>query len=675
MNEKHIKVLNVALLMLLAFNIACLIWYVVSGYDALIHSDSAVKVLLANEIVMGGHFFPGDWNYVNGDLFILFGHVFIVPLLAFMRPGFNVHAVAGLLTSMLILLSIGLLGHQLKLSWTRLLSILVIFAAGLSGFAAENLYGQTAYGAVLFVTCLIIFLSLKILTEKYLNNKLMLLIGLSLIVLLAVWGNPLRALVSYVLPLFSALILTQFFPWSESRQRNIKTSSVQLMVVSAVLIFGIWLHKYTIADVNDISGVASARWLSYDGFLKNISFVWKGIFAIFGGLPPANESILGAWGIYFALRLIAAILLIGLIPGAISSLLRSNKVEYQFLAVYAITAFLIALFVQLFTSVPDMSDPVQSSRYLVPSLFLFVIIVFVSDLKIRAQFLKASILIFVFVMFGGAAIPVYSRSGLSSEPFLNRGSIRESRILLIDFMKNNSLEYGYAGYWSAGVMSVLSDGDTLVRQVNIENGIPMPMRHLSSNQWYTQKAWKGRTFLMLTDAESDLVDWQKMKLYGSEPISKLKSEGYNFYVFEDNLAKHLPGWSSDSQLDITYTASKESPRELGVFYGNYNLQGPAIIVEPPGKGAMHYGPYKKFEAGRYEVTFDVLADEANEPTVRLDVVAEPNQKVLGEVALSKIDAPYVMNIQLKKPMVLEFRVWALGKSVVAFHHIKVKKIQ
>ena len=50
-----------AVLVLLIVNIGFLCWYLFVGYQAYFHTDSAIKVLLAREIVTVGDYFPNDW--------------------------------------------------------------------------------------------------------------------------------------------------------------------------------------------------------------------------------------------------------------------------------------------------------------------------------------------------------------------------------------------------------------------------------------------------------------------------------------------------------------------------------------------------------------------------------------------------------------------------------------
>src|SRR5690606_4388906 len=135
------------------------------------------------------------------------------------------------------------------------------------------------------------------------------------------------------------------------------------------------------------------------------------------------------------------------------------------------------LFVQIFTTVPVMTDPVISSRYLVPPFFLLLLCAFIrpsfDGKNVFIGFLTVGIMFFFTLM----AYPNYFRSLVNSTYYTDGGGERARRSELLQFLKNQGLAYGYASYWNAGMYSVLSDGDILVRQILFENGLPVPYRH------------------------------------------------------------------------------------------------------------------------------------------------------------------------------------------------------
>ena len=155
-----------------------------------------------------------------------------------------------------------------------------------------------------------------------------------------------------------------------------------------------------------------------------------------------------------------------------------------------------------------------------------------------------------------SAYPAFVKMGISSK-FDRSISVQRHNALdrLKDFLLENKLHYGYAKFWYAGVLSVLSDEKLLVRQIVTDHGLPMPDRWLSSNRWYRPSAWQGETFLLLTTQEEISVDWNLLERYHCKPIRKLSYEGFKVFVFPHNLSKYLSGWDRRSEATERLPAS------------------------------------------------------------------------------------------------------------------------
>lgn len=666
------RIVMTGAVVLLLFNLACLIWYLFFGYQAFIHSDSAVKVLLAKEIFDSGQIFPDAWNYVNGDLFVVFGHLFIVPLLYWIQPGFTAHALAGVGTTFFILLSVWLLLREIGVSRLGSIILVSLVTSGFSGFMIENLYGQVSYGLVICIANFLLYFCIRYL--KSANNRgRWPLLAVFLLTVVAIWSNPLRGGVVYIVPLIGALFFTLY---SDESQVNRPKYILLLLILIISFFVGAYFHRTVLTSVNNIQGASAARWLSYEQMQQNFSHLMKGIFAILGGSVKAGNSITSIAGIYEAIRLCASLVLIFLMPISLSRLIQNGDFPKKIVAIFGFIALGITIFIQVFTTVPDMNDPVQSSRYLVPSLFLISLLVFIIPFS-SAGYENNHIL--RFMVYGlvivniGSAYPNFFRSNLSGDILAQPGQVSDSRKEIIKFLISNDLHYGYAAYWSAGVNSVLSDGDVLIRQVSIEQGIPMPMRHLSSNSWFKAEAWSGKTFLMLTSEESTRVNWVKMRELGVEVDKVLNAFGFKIYVFKSNIASVLPGWDRSFSHGVLYKANSDSLRQVGQF--NPDVAGGAVISEIGEVGALHYGPYVSVDPGKYTVVFDVEAHPRdNGKSVRLDVVAQGGAVVFSENSFREISAPIEMEVFVKKTSVLEFRVFSLGNSRVVFRSIRMQHI-
>ena len=658
----------------LIVNAIFLIGYLFYGYQALFHSDSAVKVLIAREIIESGNWFPRDWNYVNGDLFVLFGHAVVVPLLTFMPANYAVHAISGLVFSVLILAGIWFVSSLAPIGSARRLLVVAVFAAGISGSMAENLYGQVSYGTIVYFSCFILFFSWRCLSSEG-AKRVAWGAALFVLVLLAFWANPQRGLVSYGLPLLAATSYLLARPERPGAQGRGKATLFLLGAVSFGALLGGYLHAQTIAEVNNVRGADETRWLPYDLMVRNAGLLLQQHLAIFGGLPPAKGMVLSKEGVYAAARFVAAISLLVLAPRAILNTLQRKDPAMVFLCVFSVAALLLALLVQVATTVPQMSDPIQSARYLVPAGVLMLLLVLLQPAEVSEKPAEVATLAFLFVILAGSAYPTFFWSGRNSE---SRATLLEQpspNQALADFLAKNGLRYGYANFWQAGVVSVLSGERVLVRQITLQNGIPAPMRHLSSNHWYRPSAWTGETFLLLASQDTKAFDPARLASHGVTITRELAFGDYKVYVFPENIAGKLPGWDWTYESPVRFIASKHSLSRTGRFVEDIASGGPALIAEKGEAGVLHFGPYVNVEPGKYVVSFDIQSAHHRAGVARMDVAsAGAGARVLGERVLTESAAAQEIAISLDQRRSIEFRVWALGNERVVLRAITVRRV-
>jgi hypothetical protein len=240
------------------------------------------------------------------------------------------------------------------------------------------------------------------------------------------------------------------------------------------------------------------------------------------------------------------------------------------------------LFVQIATTVPK-NNPVLISRYFVPSLVLSLILLLSQKLdrsRSPIVFLSTAAVAICFVT---SAYPAFVKTGISSK--YDR-SITVQRYNALEglkiFLLENGLHYGYAKFWNAGVLSVLSDEKLLVRPVVFDQGLPKPDRWLSSNRWYRPEAWRGQTFLLLSNRkeerqeglqeaqeEPEIIDCDLLERYHCKPVRTLSYEGFQIFVFPHNLAEYLSGWDSRYPSPVSFPATEASAHPAARFPGNY----------------------------------------------------------------------------------------------------------
>lgn len=658
-----------ALLLLLAVNLCLLVYYVAYGYQGLFNSDAATKSLLAQEIYETGKYFPSDWNYVNADLMLVFGHLFILPLLPFFDNGYALHAASGMISTGLILLATWLVSGVISRSpWARVLCM-VIVASGISEGMAENLFGQVSYGNVFYMACFTVYFAWRSITSdgraRWGWGAL-----LAVFTMLLFWSNPQRAIASYGLPLILAIVVSTSVSlvrsglhWNAFASRGV--ASLALVVLGAVI--GIGLHAWVLGGVNNIPGAGAARWLPFDGMVSNLMGTIQGLLALLGAVPVASRDVMSGQGLYEAVRLLAMSSLLVLIPVGLAKALKDGNDGMRFIAVFTTVSMATFLFLHITTTIPDMRDPVTTARYLVPPLLFALLVVAMTVLH--------SVSGMVYRILGGAVLVILATSAFSStHPFslAFSGPPQDHRRELIQLLESNGLDHGYGTYWNAGVLTVLSGQQVRVRQVVIEQGLPIPMRHLSSNRWYRPDAWRGETFLLLRDSEAKTVKWDLLETYIGKPGRVLRSKDFGIYVYPRNMAGVLPSWSDDLASPLSLRLSESSFHQIGRFDATGGRG--ALLSEQGQGGYLHFGPYFKLKPGTYQAIFDVETFGSTPAAFgTVDITSNGSASTHASHPLSQLGRQQItLKFQLDHYVNdLEVRVFSSGAGRMKLHGIEM----
>ncbi|WP_217578011.1 hypothetical protein [Mesorhizobium sp. GbtcB19] len=665
----------VAAVFILAVNVCFLVFYVFVEYRHLFHSDSAVKVLIAREIVVSHDFFPPDWYYGNNDLMVLFGHLFALPAMIFLPAGFTVHAISGVVTSILVLHSIWLATGLSPIGRTQRTLITASMAAGISGLLAENLYGQASYGTILYISLYSIYFLIKLMRARSTTKVVLWTVLLGALIAASFWTNPQRGIVTIGMPLIAAAL------WSLYRtgihQGGVTRASWLGVVISICTGMGggTLLYGATIAHVNNVSRDTSAvQWLPYDKIVSNLAVLGKEALIIFGGLPPGGSGLLSLAGLYGALRLIVAVMLLSLIVRSVATSGGKPGDEFRPLAVYGSVALLSVCLLQLATTIPNLTDPTNSSRYLVPSFVMMAIVALATPLDTRQRPIGSIAVAVIFAGLLTSAYPAFVRSDVQSRVHWDQQVSRATDWpSLAAYLQDNGLHYGYATYWNAGLLSVLSDEHVLVRQVTLDGELPMPMHFLSSNRWYRPDAWTGETFLLLTQDEANGVDWGRLTELGSPVTRKLQFGNLGIFVFGENIAAKVPGWDPQFNQAVTFHANAHALTQVGSLQERGD--GKALVAPPQSQGALYYGPYVNVAPGAYRLTFDLEANGKPATVVRIDAASSPGGTVLAEKELTESHGPQQLLFSIDRTSTMEFRVWALGNGEVAFKSVTIQRAE
>ena len=506
---------------LLLVNLAALVLYICLSYKFGFHSDSAASNLLAHEIGETGSYFPVDWNYVNGDLWVLSVHTWLLPFLPFMSNGYALHALGGLISAALVMAGTWCLCRTLGLSSRARLVTLALIASGFSANMSENLFGQQAYGTIYFLGCFLLCTSHAFLYSKRQPAAVWALASFVLLVL-AAWSNPMRAAIYNVLPVVAAAVWCHLAPRLQGPKPGAAKLGALLCIVVGACYVGALLHAYFLARGHSALSSVSINWLPFKDMGRNAGAALQGSFSLLSGLPAPGQPVANVRGMFDAVRLCAGAALLFVSGWALLRILGSVHPGRLFIGVATLAAIGSNLFIFLTTTLPFVETPESSIRYLVPALLgmmvLLVAVVVDDRLAPAAKRYVGAIAIAVIAL---TAPMAYELTGLTDHASLRDMNNANQNVRLANFLLDNKLEYGYATFWNAGRTTVLAKNVVKVRNIELANGLPRPMRHLSSDRWYQPGSWSGQSFLMLTKEELDAVKWPELRRLTGEPLRTL----------------------------------------------------------------------------------------------------------------------------------------------------------
>ena len=652
--------------LILACNLVLLVWYVCFGYRHMMHSDSAVMNLLAQEILETGSYFPPDWYYANNDLWVLFTHTLALPFAAMLPNGMAVHAGAGLMACAIVLHATWMLGRALGQSVTGRTASLVIVSAGWSVMMAETMFGQAAYG-LLYAMAAYVFAFACTAAGSTGKRRRQYVVAAGLVLLLAFWANPQRAAVTYAGPLLAAALALLL----RARRAPLRAEWKLGLALLAFAVAGVAAHQVTMTMTNVAPGLTQVSYLDLQGMAASIGRTLQGLLLLFNGLPHPGSVVTSVAGIGVGVRLAATLALAFVVlPWAVAHAWSLRRPAFTAALAFGISSMAVSLFFMLATTLPDPNALDGSIRYMVvPLVFLMV---FLAGLAVDHAGPARPAVLLAWAALLPVGVTAYVAYQVPDAKLLTVSTPARPDALLA-LLRQHGLAYGYGTFWNAGRFSVLSDGAVRIRPVSLEQGVPMPVRHLGSGRWYHADAWQGRTFLLLDEAEAATLDLEALARHTGQPEARLRFENWHVIVFPHNIAHDIAGWDLSYRRPLVLPPMAGTPRQVGQYRND-----PAALVAAPGEaGMLAFGPGIAVQRGRYLATFDVGVEGAEGAAAdagSVDVVSAQASLVHGarpimQAGRQRIAVPFTLD---RMHTGVELRVRSSGQARLALYGITLQ---
>ena len=325
--------------------------------------------------------------------------------------------------------------------------------------------------------------------------------------------NRTQAFATFILPVLAAEVLLLpaapkgVSPLSYERTRWIRGLLVPTIAAALGFLVGSWLTIDFVAAYEDAFSTfsPSGEWLDHAHRLLPDWIALVSGHTADGGLPLASGE-----GLLNVIRIAVSLLLLVLPALAWFFFPKLSRGEKRLLILHWVSSALI-VFAFVFGLLYNANW--RLSPIVVTATVTSVMFIRFLWRQYRPRRIAACLL---------AAVIVFAGLGFAGTLSIDRSPDRASHEQrLADYLEEQGLTYGYASFWNAGAVTVLTDSRVKVRSVEILDGELKPYIYNASATWYEGQGEDEQYFVLLSDSEfASLSDEAQSRLESTADASR-----------------------------------------------------------------------------------------------------------------------------------------------------------
>ena len=517
-----------------------MVFYLTVGYRSQMHSDSSMKLLLGAEMARQWTLFPRDWYYIN-DIWIIFPSLIAAPLSLLLKPSMFLHGVVDVVAFACVSWAAYVAARAVGISGGLRWFVATMLATGLSLAFAEMVFAQSAYSAIVFTLLLLagsgarFFAKIAIGNLQWRRRDMATVAGLLVV---SVASGP-RGIATY----FAPMLFAAGGMWLIGARNNaLRAGAIPMVVlVCGAAVVGGCAFLVLLHTVRYLSGAAMQVYATPEEIAAHLRLASMNWLMIFDALPPGGQRFSPLAGGIQAARMAVAAVLFALPIALVLRIRRLKSTPLQFLVLFQIGLLCTTGYMLIFTNLlVDTTWGVP--RYVMP-LVPVALLVFALWLQETAPALRLNATrigwVPVLVMLSLSPRQLIG-SGLAQWPHLDGGTRQNAHADLVTTLRGAGLHRGYAEYWDATILTILSGSDVEVAPILLdENGLPVPHRYLGAERWYTP-SWAGDvSFLCVNSASPNHTNVTALAIAAGTPTRTLHTGIYDVLVFPTNLSASL----------------------------------------------------------------------------------------------------------------------------------------
>ncbi len=493
------------LLLCLLICTAMVIIAIFRGTSYTFHSDDATAVLLAREQLETGTLIPAEWYY-GSEYWILSLNLLVIPFLKLTGQMLLSRELAVVLQ---LLLAEGIFYCFIKKvaegKWAILGTVLMI--APLSSLQMEHFYFQATYMTMIALGVLVLSLTFEFFKKGWGKRKIFLGGGMSVLIL-ALGCGGVRTLGTVLLPMCGGIAWAVISDEAFDVKRIVKEKEflIKIFVLGAACI-GSYLACLALNTLGQTQKEQEMLLCDSSKFIENLSLFVTSFFQTYGCFEA--KTLMSSSGINSFLKLLVAVFCGIIVPVTLAVRFKRLKDGQRVFLGYSLLSSLVIFYMMVFC------DLVNSYYYLpVYANNVVLTCIFIEHFgeKIYRPLIVSGFMVVALLSSLFYAKHNYSLTNKwAGFDTVDRG--------LLNFLREEGLEYGYAEYFNSLSYTILSNGE--VEILSVENDITWSeeeqkmmvcltdpghvKKWLNSQRWYEEEYHQGESFVLTRTEFIDLL--------------------------------------------------------------------------------------------------------------------------------------------------------------------------
>lgn len=526
------------------FGVYTVLYYVIGPSQGYFHSDCTDSLFWALASYDSGEIVSPDYNYAA---ILPFGaSVWYIPLIAMFGVTMKTHIIGMVIFTVLFALSIVFLCRSLKWSYPASFIAMscVLLAISGSDKLREIMWGHTIYYSL---GLLLLFFGLglairvircKLLSEGTLDARSVLwILGYAIFTMLSA-TNGTQVLVLCVIPIAGALFCERFF---DTKVKLFDKKNIRVLFVIAIAgiatIFGLELLGIWKGDIVAGYQDAYSTYSSMGEWINNLLLFPSQYFSLIGVTFEPNAPLMDAASIVNLVKIATGVLIL-VIP--LVGFFFYNKYKYEETRIVLWINLLVGAFVMMGWILGKLSN---ASWRLTPvfGFAIFATVAILRDLLSHKDALARVACICTAAMICFCTV---NMKAIVKMPF-DFGQDNDLH-MLAETLEEEGLTYGYATFWYAQAITVISDNQVKTRNITVESRNFVQYTYQSQYSWYEDQPGQEEYFVLLTNYEYSLVgkyfelgvpdeDTSYIANLARHMVRKIDLENYKIVVFDCNI--------------------------------------------------------------------------------------------------------------------------------------------